>query len=106
MKTINKHKTNRLLLTGSLGFILVLCSLTLSAQTTEYISRDYHLSINLFSFELDNPLETYDWFGSGTSGSSGSVGLGCYDGVRDFRVTIAANKRNKRFFANIKSDSG
>lgn len=101
MKTINKYKTNWRLATVLGGFILVSSFLTLPVQASEYISRAYHLSINLFSFEPDNPIDSYHWQGNGSCGSGGSVGLSCSDEIRYFHVTISGNQKDKRFFANV-----
>ena len=100
----NKRHTYRKLFT-------VLCLSTLVSgthQTTVAASETgvkklFKTTVNLFSVEPSNPLETYHWSGSGSfswlAGSSGggSVNLGLNDSTRSFRVKMQGKSSQERF---------
>ena len=56
-------------------------------QANDFIWKNYHVDINLFSLRADNPLDTYHWHGS-SSTSGGMVGLCVSDETRRFDVDI------------------
>jgi len=70
-----------------------------SAQ--DKIHRYYAVDINFFSINLTKPMDSYRWNGGGNAGTGGSVGLGCSDDVRDFRIVVLGKNVKGRFVVNV-----
>ena len=63
-----------------------------SFSTENQIYKHFTVDIHLFSFNSENPLNSYKFHGSGSSGG-GMVGLAYGDSNRYFRVNTTAHDR-------------
>jgi hypothetical protein len=107
MKTIDKHSIRNAKLVLS---VLVTVNLTTvcfgSLSTQDNIQKYYAVDIGFFSIDLTKPMESYRWNGSGNAGTGGSVGLGCSDDVRDFRIVVLSKNVKGRFVVNVEVAPG
>lgn len=101
MKIINRKKYTNRILKSLLVLLFVLSFLTSGVNAQDTIWKYYTTDINLFSFLPNEPLDSYQWCGSGNTGSGGSVGLDCYDEIHKFSVTVHAQEKDKKFLVDI-----
>lgn len=102
MKATNKHNIRKAKLTLSIFAIVGLTTACLGSLSTEdKIHKYYSLDIHLFSMDPNQPLDSYRFNGSGSTGSGGSVGLAGGDKSRYFRVKVAGKNRKGRFVVNV-----
>ncbi len=102
MKATNKHNIRKAKLTLSVFAIVGLTTACLGSLSTEdKIHKYYSLDIHLFSMDPNQPLDSYRFNGSGSTGSGGSVGLAGGDKSRYFRVKVAGKNRKGRFVVNV-----
>jgi len=102
MKATNKHNIRKAKLTLSVFAIVGLTTACLASLSTEdKIHKHYIVDINLFSMDQTQPMDSYKSYGSGYSGSGGSMGLGCHDDARSFRIKVAGKNRKGRFVVNV-----
>ena len=102
MKATNKHNIRKAKLTLSVFAIVGLTTACLGSLSTEdKIHKDYTVDISFFSMDQTQPMDSYKWYGGGSCGSGGGVGLGCYDDARSFRIKVAGKNRKGRFVVNV-----
>jgi hypothetical protein len=107
MKTIDKHdvRYSKLIL-----FVLATVGLTTaclgSLSTEDKIYRHYAVDINFFSIDLTQPMDSYRWHGGGNAGTGGTVGLGCSDDVRNFRIRVSGKNVKGRFVVSVSVTPG
>ena len=102
MKATNKHNIRKAKLALSVFAIVGLTTACLASLSAEdKIHKHYTVDISFFSMVPTQPMDSYKWYGSGNSGSGGSVGLGCYDDARSFRIKVAGKDRKERFVVNV-----
>jgi hypothetical protein len=102
MKATNKHSISKARLMLSVLATVGLTTACLASLSTEdKIYKYYAVDINFFSVDQTEPIDTYKWYGGGSSSDGGRVGLGCYDDVRKFRIEVAGKDRKGRFVVNV-----
>lgn len=107
MKATNKHNICKAKLTLSVFAIVGLTTACLASLSTEdKIHKYYTVDISFFSMDQTKPMDSYEWYGGGSCGSGGSVGLGCRDDVRSFRIKVAGKNRKGRFVVSVSISPG
>jgi len=102
MKATNKHNIRKAKLTLSVFAIVGLTTACLGSLSTEdKIHKYYSLDIHLFSMDPIQPLDSYRFNGSGSTGSGGSVGLAGGGKSRYFRVNVSGKNIKGRFVVNV-----
>ncbi len=102
MKTTNKHNIrNTKLMLSFLAIFNLTTTCFGSLSTEDKIHKYYVVDINLFSMDQTQSMDSYKWYGSGYSGSSGSMGLFCHDDARNFRIKVAGKNKKGRFVVNV-----
>jgi len=97
MKTSYKQNTHNVLLM-SFCLIGILAATGFASSTTENkVYKHYLLHIDLFSVNLNQPLDSYKFHGSGSAGIGGAVGLA----YSDKRVNITSANRKGHFIVNV-----
>lgn len=107
MKATNKHSIRiaRLILSVFATFGLTTACLA-SLSTEDKIYKYYAVDINLFSVDQTQSMDSYKSHGGGNAGEDGTVGLGCHDDVRNFRIEVAGKNRKGRFVVNVNITPG
>jgi len=72
-----------------------------SLSMEDKVYKYYAVDINFFSVDQTQPMDSYKWYGGGSSSDGGRVGLSCYDDVRKFRIEVAGKNKNGRFVVNV-----
>jgi hypothetical protein len=102
MKTTNKYNISKVKIILLFFSIIGLTTTCLASLSTEdKIYKHYTLDINFFSIDQRQPIDSYKWYGSGNTGSGGSVGLFCHDYARRFRINVSSKNRKGCFIANV-----
>ncbi len=102
MKATNKHNIRKAKLTLSVLAIVGLTMACLASLSTEdKIHKHYTVDISFFSMDQTQPMDSYKWYGGGNCGTGGSVGLGCRDEARSFRIKVTGRNRKGRFVVNV-----
>ena len=107
MKATDKHNicstTLMLSVLATVGLTTV-CLGSLSIE--DKIHKYYAVDINFFSIDLTKPMDSYRWNGGGNAGSGGTVGLGCGDEVRNFRIEVCGKNVKGRFVVSVSVTPG
>ncbi|MHC4118952.1 MAG: hypothetical protein ACYSWO_15765 [Planctomycetota bacterium] len=77
-----------------------------SSSTEDSIHKYYAVDINFFSVDLARPMDSYRWHGGGNAGTGGTVGLGCSDDVRNFRIRVSGKNVEGRFVVTVSVTPG
>ena len=102
MKATNKHNVHKAKLILSVFSIIGLTTACFASLSTEdKIHKYYVVDINLFSMDQTQSIDSYKWYGSGYSGSGGSMSLFCHDDARNFRIKVAGKNRKGHFVVNV-----
>lgn len=107
MKATEKHNIRNATLMLSVLATVGLPTACLGLWSTEdKINKYYAVDINFFSIDLTQPMDSYRWNGSGNAGTDGTVGLGCSDEVRNFRIKVSGKNIKGRFVVNVSVTPG
>lgn len=95
----NIRNTGLLISLCLIGSLTTTCFASLATENNVY--KHYSLDINLFSMDPNQPLDSYKFHGSGSTGEGGAVGLAYPDKPNHFRVNITSANRKSRFIVNV-----
>ena len=107
MKATDKHNIrNAKLMLSVLATVGLTTACLGSLSAEDEIHKYYAVDINFFSIDLTQPMDSYRWNGGGNAGTNGTVGLGCSDKVRSFRIKVSGKNVKGRFVVNVSVTPG